>query len=184
MQRQILGSEWAASNGARTAESARIEPPDKCLKSTGPRNARTQQSALRDLGNTPLSLALLAALAIHLLSGTTTALAAETEGASRNKGSGNFAYPVSTANRRFIDQTGKVYLLKTMSSWAMSQNCSEAEITQALEGLKALRFNAVTVSPFGVHMNDSFGDRYRNKAGQSFFSGKPYASTLGPAWSS
>ena len=66
----------------------------------------------------------------------------------------------------------------------MSQNCSNAEITQALEGLRALKFNAVTVSPFGVHMNDSFGDRYRNKAGQSFFSGRPYASSLGPAWSS
>jgi hypothetical protein len=95
-----------------------------------------------------------------------------------------FAYPVSVANRRFIDQNGKVYLLKTMSSWAMSQNCTEAEITQALEGLKALHFNAVTVSPFGVHMNDSFGDRYKNKAGQNFFTGKPQASSLGPAWSS
>src|SRR5689334_11358127 len=78
----------------------------------------------------------IAALAIHLFNGTTTALAAETENA---RSSGGFAYPVSTANRRFIDQTGKIYLLKTMSSWAMSQNCSDAEITQALEGLKALR---------------------------------------------
>ncbi len=94
----------------------------------------------------------IAALATHLLVGTTTALAAETEHASRTVAVG-FAYPVSAANRRFIDQTGKVYLLKTMSSWAMSQNCSDAEITQALEGLKALKFNAVTVSPFGVHMN-------------------------------
>jgi hypothetical protein len=33
-------------------------------------------------------------------------------------------------------------------------------------------------------MNDSFGDRYKNKAGQSFFTGKPHASSLGPAWSS
>lgn len=66
----------------------------------------------------------------------------------------------------------------------MAQNCSDAEITQALEGLKALKFNAATVSPFGVHMNDSFGDRYKNRAGQSFFTGKPYASPLGPAWSS
>src|ERR1051325_8913220 len=103
---------------------------------------------------------------------------------TKNAPSANFAYPVAVANRRFVDQNGEVYLLKTMSSWAMSQNCTDAEITQALEGLKTLKFNAVTVSPFGVHMNDSFGDRYRNKAGQSFFSGKPYASSLGPAWSS
>src|SRR5262245_30877365 len=116
-----------------------------------------------------LSLPIVAGLAIHPFIGT--ALAAETE--STDRSSGGFAYPVSTAKRRFIDQTGKVYLLKTMSSWAMSQNCSDAEITRALEGLKALKFNAVTVSPFGVHMNDSFGDRYKNKAGQSFFTGKP-----------
>lgn len=102
----------------------------------------------------------------------------------RHRNSSGFVYPVSTSNRRFIDQNGRIYLLKTMSSWAMSQNCSNSEITQALEGLKALGFNAVTVSPFGVHMNDSFGDRYRNKAGQSFFNGIPHASSLGPAWSS
>jgi hypothetical protein len=122
---------------------------------------------------------------IGLLLGTSLVQTAEIQqGAGPNRGSGGFAYSVGTANRRFLDQTGKVYLLKTMSSWAMSQNCSDAEITQALEGLKALRFNAVTVSPFGVCMNSSFGDRYRNKAGQSFFTGKPHASSLGPAWSS
>ncbi|RXG86147.1 DUF4038 domain-containing protein [Bradyrhizobium zhanjiangense] len=126
------------------------------------------------------SLPLVGAMAIQLLSGTFTALAAEAENGART----GFAHPVSTAHRRFIDQTGKIYLLKTMASWAMSQNCSDAEITQALEGLKALRFNAVTVSPFGVHMNDSFGDRYKNKAGQRFFTAEPYASSLGPAWSS
>ena len=97
-----------------------------------------------------------------------------------------FAWPVSVSadNRRFLDQKGNVYLLKTMSSWAMAQNCTNAEITKALEGLKALGFNAVTVSPFGVHMNDSFGDRYKNKAGQRFFTDAPYASSFGPAWSS
>ena len=53
-----------------------------------------------------------------------------------------FAWPasVSADNRRFLDQKGNVYLLKTMSSWAMAQNCTNAEITRALEGLKAARF--------------------------------------------
>ena len=91
-----------------------------------------------------LSLPILAALAIQLFIGTTTALAVETENASR-KVAGGFAYPVSTAHRRFIDQTGKIYLLKTMSSWAMSQNCSDAEITQALEGLKAVSYTHLTL---------------------------------------
>jgi hypothetical protein len=94
----------------------------------------------------------IAALATHLLVWATTALAAEIGNAS-GTAAGDFAYPISAANRRFIDQTGKVFLLKTMSSWAIPQNCSNTEITQALEGLKALRFNAVTVSPFGVYMN-------------------------------
>jgi hypothetical protein len=97
-----------------------------------------------------------------------------------------FAWPasVSAEQRRFLDQNGNVYLLKTMSSWAMAQNCTNAEITSALEGLRALGFNAVTVSPFGVHINESFGDRYKNKGGQTFFSGAPYASSFGPAWTS
>lgn len=111
-------------------------------------------------------------------SGPSARLAAETPPA--------FVWPVSIrgGRRQFLDQKGDVYLLKTMSSWAMAQNCTNAEITKALEGLKELGFNAVTVSPFGVHMNDTFGDRYKNKAGQRFFTGAPYASPLGPAWSS
>jgi hypothetical protein len=96
----------------------------------------------------------------------------------------DFAYPVAISNRRFADQNGKVYLLKTMSSWALAQRCSNAAITSALEGLKLLGFNAVTVAPFGTHLNDSFGDRYINGSGQRFFAGAPYASDFGPAWSS
>jgi hypothetical protein len=97
-----------------------------------------------------------------------------------------FPWPVSVSaeNRRFLDQQGRVYLLKAMSSWAMAQNCTNVEITSALEGLKTLGFNAVTVAPFGVQLNDSFGDRYRNKAGERFFTGAPYGSSFGPAWSS
>jgi uncharacterized protein DUF4038/collagenase-like protein with putative collagen-binding domain len=96
----------------------------------------------------------------------------------------SFPYPVAKSNRRFVDQSGNVYLLKMMSSWAMAQRCSNAAITSAMEGLKLLGFNAVTVAPFGVHLNDSFGDRYRNGSGQRFFTGAPFASAFGPAWSS
>jgi len=96
----------------------------------------------------------------------------------------NFSYPVETSGRRFVDQSGKVYLLKMMASWAMAQRCSNTTITNALEGLKSLGFNAVLVAPFGVHLNASFGDRYQNEAGQRFFAGTPYSSAFGPAWSS
>ena len=95
-----------------------------------------------------------------------------------------FAYPIATSNRRFVDQSGNVYLLKAMSSWALAQRCPNTAITSALESLKSLGFNAVTVAPFGVHLNGSFGDRYANGFGQRFFTGAPYASAFGPAWSS
>src|SRR5690349_6335790 len=105
----------------------------------------------------PQPLAIVTAVVILLSFGTTGAEPQNTERTVRPKaapgqGSMDFAYPVRIANRRFIDHSGRIYLLRTMSSWAMSQNCSDAEITQALEGLKALGFNAITVSPFGVHM--------------------------------
>jgi len=96
----------------------------------------------------------------------------------------SFPYPVAASNRRFVDQNGSVYLLKMMASWAMAQRCPKAAITSALEELKSLGFNAVTVAPFGVYLNGSFGDRYRNESGQRFFTGAPYASAFGPAWSS
>jgi hypothetical protein len=95
-----------------------------------------------------------------------------------------FAYPIATSNRRFVDQSGNVYLLKAMSSWALAQRCPNTAITSALESVKSLGFNAVTVAPFGVHLNGSFGDRYANGFGQRFFTGAPYASAFGPAWSS
>jgi hypothetical protein len=95
-----------------------------------------------------------------------------------------FAYPIAAANRRFVDQNGNVYLLRAMSSWALAQRCPNTAITSALESLKSLGFNAVTVAPFGIHLNWSFGDRYANGFGQTFFTGAPYASAFGPAWSS
>jgi hypothetical protein len=108
----------------------------------------------------------------------------DSDATTRNPTAADFPYPVAAANRRFVDQRGDVFLLKTMASWAMGQRCSDAAITAALEGLRALGFNAVTVAPFGAHLNDSFGDRYRNHVGLPFFTGAPYASPFGPAWSS
>src|SRR3954465_5823871 len=106
MTRQIPGKEWPASDCNKNI----------CLFAA----VRVKRA---------LSLPIAAALTIHIFIGTTTALAAEIENAGRavqqeaglNIGSGGFAYPVSAANRRFIDQIGKIYLLKTRSSWAMSQ---------------------------------------------------------------
>src|SRR5712671_5072026 len=93
MRRRIPGNEWGASDGSKNACPCAAFPVGSIL-----------------------SLPIVAALAIHLFIGTTTALAAETENggwtvpqkAGLNRGSGGFAYPVSTANRRFIDQTGKI----------------------------------------------------------------------------
>src|SRR5215470_18186044 len=99
MRRQIPGKEWAASDGSKDACPCAAFPVRRIL-----------------------SLPMVATLLIYLFTGRTTALAAETEDTGRtlqqeaglNRGSGGFAYPVGTAHRRFIDQTGKIYLLKTM----------------------------------------------------------------------
>ena len=94
MRRQIPGKEWAASDGSKNACPCAAFPVGYIL-----------------------SLPIVAALAIHLFIGTTTALAAETENPGRtaqqeaglNRGSGGFAYPVSTTNRRFIDYAYNIY---------------------------------------------------------------------------
>ena len=73
-----------------------------------------------------------------------------------------FAWPasVSADNRRFLDQKGNVYLLKTMSSWAMAQNCTNAEITNALEGLKTLGFRNSRDYNGGDYLTFSTNDVY------------------------
>src|SRR5262245_58129415 len=107
MTRKIPGKEWPASDGSKNACPCAAFPVGRIL-----------------------SLPIVATLAIYLFIGVTRVLAAETENAGRTAqqeaglnrglrlgasssqgGSGGFACPVSTANRRFIDQTGKIYLL-------------------------------------------------------------------------
>ncbi|HSB86408.1 MAG TPA: DUF4038 domain-containing protein, partial [Ilumatobacteraceae bacterium] len=101
-----------------------------------------------------------------------------------------FSYPASVASREWLDQNGDPYLLKTMSSWGMAQNLSNANITTALEGLKARGFNAVTVGLPGQSYGGDWA-RYENAAGDQYFAtvaggnmaGTPWSSELGAAWS-
>jgi chitodextrinase len=95
----------------------------------------------------------------------------------------SFAYPTSTSNRKFKDQNGQVINLKTFSSWAIAQNATNTEITSALEGVQGLGFNAVTVNPNGSNYGADW-DRYHNISGNPFFTGTPFASSLGSGWSS
>ena len=90
-------------------------------------------------------------------------------------------YPVSVSSRKWLDQFGNVFLLKTMSSWGMAQELSDANITIALEDAAARGFNGVTVALFGNNYGAGW-DRYTNQAAEAAFTGSPYASSLGAAW--
>ena len=85
------------------------------------------------------------------------------------------------SGRRVVDQVGDTYLMKVFSSWGMAQNLTDAEITEALEAVARRGFNAVTVAPNGVGVGEGWV-KYENVAGQPFFTGTPFASSLGPAW--
>ena len=97
-----------------------------------------------------------------------------------------FPYPRSVSGRKFLDQSGSVYLLNDFSSWGMAQNLSNAEITQALTDVASRHFKSVAVAFCGVFIQSEWV-RYQNKAGQNFWTGSPFVtntagSGFGPAW--
>ena len=97
-----------------------------------------------------------------------------------------FSYPVAVSGRKWLDQNGQVYLLNDFSSWGMSQNLSNTEITQALGVASSRHFKSVAIAPMGVFIQNDWV-RYQNKAGQNFWTGAPFVtntagSGFGPAW--
>ena len=93
---------------------------------------------------------------------------------------GNTKYPATISGRKALDQNGDVYLMRTMSSWAMGQVLTDAQITTALTDVAANGFNAVTVwFGGGFFLNDSWANEYENAAGEDFWTGTPWASSLG-----
>lgn len=97
-------------------------------------------------------------------------------------------YPATISGRKLLDLAGKPYFMRTFSSWKMANKLSNAEITTALEGVAANGFNGVTVWCGGIEDRAGEGDKYSNKAGQSFWTGTAWrmnqGTTLGPAWAS
>lgn len=96
----------------------------------------------------------------------------------------SFLVPKSISGRKILDQNGGVFLLNTMSSWAMASNLSNADITTALTSVAANGFNGVTVYIGGGYHLDGTWHAYTNNAGANFWTGTPWASSLGSAWSS
>ena len=91
-------------------------------------------------------------------------------------------FPATVLGRNILDQNGGVYLMRTFSSWAMAQQLSDAEITQALEDVAGNRFNAVTVW-IGGGFNNGAVERvhqreWRRRSGPV----PPYQSRLGSGW--
>jgi hypothetical protein len=90
-------------------------------------------------------------------------------------------WPTIVSQRKILDQFGDPYLMRIFSSWGMAQNLTNSEITDALEALEARGFNAVNVAPNGVGIQADWV-KYENVAGKDFFTGMPFATSLGPAW--
>jgi hypothetical protein len=120
-----------------------------------------------------------------VLSGRSTPAVAETPATTTIAASAP-RWPSSIVGRKVLDQHGRVYLIRTFSSWGMASHLSNANITSALEGLAANGFNGVTVwIGGGANYGSDWFPRYVHKAtGQRFWTGKPWASSLGPAWRS
>lgn len=95
-------------------------------------------------------------------------------------------FPKTISGSKILDQFGSVYLARTFSSWGMSQNLSNTDITTALTGVANNHFNGVTATFGGpqVESGTPSWTRYQNQAGQSFWTGTPWASSLGAAWGS
>jgi Fibronectin type III domain/Putative collagen-binding domain of a collagenase/Protein of unknown function (DUF4038) len=95
-------------------------------------------------------------------------------------------WPSSVAGRKVLDQFGRVYLIRTFSSWAMASHLTKPQITRALKGVAANRFNGVTVwIGGGANYGSDWSPRYLHKAtGRNFWRGTPWASPLGGAWAS
>jgi hypothetical protein len=97
-----------------------------------------------------------------------------------------FLWPTSvdTTNRKLLDQNGDVWLCKTFSSWGMGQGLTDAEIVTAFDLLDGSGLNALTVAPCGVNIQaDWTAGQYKNAAGDNYFTGAAFQSSLGPAWS-
>lgn len=94
-------------------------------------------------------------------------------------------YPVSVSGRKWFDQNGAVFLLKTCSSWSLAENLTAAEMDTYLTAVAALGFNAVTVSLPGHRGPANEGGwsyldpDYNN---QNFWTGNEWDSGLGDGW--
>lgn len=93
-------------------------------------------------------------------------------------------YPTSISGRKVLDQDGYPYLMKTMAAWSMGQNLFNADITTELEKIAARGFNAVTVHVGGGYdLTGSWAHVYTNSSSAAFWTGTPWASSLGSGWS-
>lgn len=127
-----------------------------------------------------------AAVAFAKAKRKTLGVAGETDTAVAVTRVQDYPIPTSISGRNIVDQNGARFLMLCMSSWGMAQLQSNSEITTRLEGLAAAGFSAVMIDCAGAE-NSNIGSgwhAYTNKAGASFFTSTPWASSLGPAWSS
>lgn len=96
------------------------------------------------------------------------------------------AWPTTISNRRIYDQYGNPYPIKCNASWGMSQNLSDTDIDYFLTQISNAGFNCFTIIPCGYSTGTSnvgvSWDRYHDYAGNNFFSGTPFQSSLSTGW--
>lgn len=91
-------------------------------------------------------------------------------------------YPAAVGtDNRLIDQYNEPYMMKAISSWGFAMRATHTEITDKLEELQALGFNAVNFAFCGGVDSQSDWDavQYENAVGDPFFTGTPFQSSLG-----
>jgi len=141
-------------------------------------------------GTVAVTLAAFTSTASGIRTVPITGTVAVTLAAFTSTASGSFAnvlVPVSVSGRKILDQNGNVYLLPTLSSWGMTTQLSDADITSSLEDIAALGFKGVTVwigGGYEVGTPVTNWNVYTNEAAAALWTGTPWASSLGPGWSS
>ena len=91
-------------------------------------------------------------------------------------------FPKTVVGTKLYDQFGNVYVMRSLSSWAMAQNLTTAQITTALNGVQANGWNAIHTVMGGGQSEGGDWDRYHDIDGNPFWTGTPWASSLGSAW--
>jgi hypothetical protein len=91
-------------------------------------------------------------------------------------------YPASISGRKVLDQHGAIFVMPCMSSWGLTTNLSDAEITTAVGEVAANGFKAMVVMVGGGYSVGTGWNVYSTVDHGNLWTGTPWASSLGAGW--